>query len=254
MLPSAAPPTSNATRTPTASPIPTVVDDDLVVDANGRTLHMTCLGEGAPTILLEAGHPSAGLQQFLGFGRAFTDLLARERRVCAYDRAGYGRSDPAPDEPRDLDDVTDDLRAALAAAGIDGPLVLVGSSFGGMVVTYYANRFPAGVEGVVLLDVPAPSATLSLQELPEVAWDHPSNREHVDVIPEFEHRLAKERFPFEAPLLVITATNGQSTIEDQAFWLDWSATSSQIEVEGGHSVYEDSPQSVSAAVLEVGSP
>ena len=147
--------------------------------------------------------------------------------------------------------MTDDLHALLAAAKVDGPLLLVGSSFGGMIVTYYANRFPDGIVGVVLLDVPAPSATLNLEEAPELAWDHPSNPEHVDVIPEFENRLAAEQFPFEAPLLVITAADGQSSVADQAFWLAWSKASRQVEIEGGHTVYQDSPQEVAAAILGV---
>ncbi len=54
-----------------------------------------------------------------------------DTRVCAYDRAGYAASDPAPNEPRTADNVIGDLRALLAAAEVAGPYVLVGSSFGG---------------------------------------------------------------------------------------------------------------------------
>ena len=80
--------------------------------------------------------------------RCFTSRLASERRTCAYDRAGYGRSDPAPDErPRQLEDVHADLQALLEAAGIEGPYVLVGSSFGGFIATTYASRFPDDVQG-----------------------------------------------------------------------------------------------------------
>ena len=210
---------------------------------------MTCLGDGSPTVLLEAGHPSGGLRDFLIDGRTFVTDLAARRRVCAYNRAGYGPSDPAPLEPRDLDDVTDDLHALLMAANVDGPLVLAGSSFGGMIVTYYAHRFPNDVASVVLMDVPAPSASLTVDEVPGLAWDHPSNPEHVDVVPEFENRLAREQFPFEAPLLVITASEGGSTMSEQAFWLDWSKASRQIQVAGGHTVYRDSPREVAEAIL-----
>ena len=146
--------------------------------------------------------------------------------------------------------MTDDLHALLEAAEIEGPYILVGSSFGG-IVTYYAHRFPRGIDGVVTLDVPAPSAELSLEDIPELAWDHPENPEHVDVIPEFEGRLAREQFVFEAPLVVITATDGQSGVADQAFWLDWSPESRQVEIEGGHTVYEDSPEEVADEILSL---
>jgi len=222
------------------------------VAKDGRKLALRCWGEGSPTIILEAGYPSAGLEQFGTYGNRFTARLADQRRTCAYDRAGNGASDPAPMKPRDIDDVTDDLHAVLEAAHVEGPYLLVGSSFGGMIVTYYAHRFPDGVRGVILLDVPAPSATLSLTEAPELAWDSPQNPEHADVVPEFENRLAKERFPFTAPLLVVTATRGQSNVADQKFWLDWSSDSRQVELDGEHTIYEDQPVAIADAILAMG--
>ena len=247
---SAAPAPTARPDVSTAPPLASVTGD-YEVAPDGRTLHMTCLGAGSPTVLLEGGHPGSGLADFLRYGRVFTTLLAAERRVCTYDRAGYPGSDPAPNEPRDLEDVTDDLHALLEAAEIEGPLVLAGSSFGGFIVTYYAHRFPEGIEGVVLLDAPRPSATLTLEVAPELAWDHSTNPEHLDVVPEFENRLANERFPFEAPLLVITATDGGSTMAEHAFWLDWSESSEHVSIEGGHEVYIDSPEEVRDAILEI---
>jgi pimeloyl-ACP methyl ester carboxylesterase len=219
---------------------------------DGRKVYLQCWGEGSPTVILEGGHPGSGLDDFSRFGREFTSRLASERRTCAYDRAGYGRSDPPPaEQPRVLEDVHADLQALLRGAGVEGPYVLVGSSFGGFIVTTYASRFPDGVEGVVTLDVPAPSASLSLDEIPELAWDHPENPERLDVIGGFEGRLAKERFPFAAPLLVITASDGQSDVEDQAFWLDWSESGRQLELSGGHEIYVDQPNAVASEILAI---
>jgi pimeloyl-ACP methyl ester carboxylesterase len=144
-----------------------------------------------------------------------------------------------------------DLHALIAAAGLDGPLVLVGASFGGMIVTYYAARYPQQVAGVVLLDVPAPSATMTLEEEPALAWDDPRNPEHLDVVAGFENRFASERNPFEAPLLVITATDGQSDVEDQRFWLDLSPDARQIEIEGGHGLDHDNPEEAADLILDV---
>lgn len=246
----------SASAAPTATPLPDpmatpVIDGDFAVAADGRKLHVTCWGVGSPTILLETGIPSDGLNQFAGRGHTFTSKLAARTRTCSYDRAGVGSADPAPNTPRSLDDVTGDLHALLAAAGIDGPYILVGSSGGGMIVTYYANRYPDGVKGVVLLDVPAPSATLSLQEAPELAWDSPQNPEHLDIVAGFENRLAAERYPFPAPLIVITATGGQSNAADQAFWLEWSPESNQVELSGGHEIFDSQPQAVADQILSL---
>jgi pimeloyl-ACP methyl ester carboxylesterase len=56
-------------------------------------------------------------------------------RVCAYDRAGYGFSDPGP-LPRDTQHLADDLASLTKAAPLRPPYVLVGASLGGMVVRY----------------------------------------------------------------------------------------------------------------------
>src|SRR5215212_1958529 len=87
-------PTGAATPLATAPAV--TLDGDFEVASDGRTLHLTCLGVGSPTVLLEAGHPSGGISQFLADGQTFTNVLAGDRRVCAYNRAGYGTSDPAP--------------------------------------------------------------------------------------------------------------------------------------------------------------
>ena len=219
------------------------------VAEDGRELVILCEGEGAPTIVLEDGHPSetGGIARFTS-GELWS-LLTAETRVCAYDRAGYGQSDPAPNEPRDADDVVDDLQALLEAAGESGPFILAGSSFGGMIVSYFAAREPGNVSGVVLLDVPAPTDTLTVEEIPELAWDHPANPEHVDVIPEFETRFARQPVSMEAPLTVVTATEGQSSVEDQSYWLAVSPDAKQLELAGGHDIEQDDPAGVAEAIL-----
>ena len=151
-----------------------------------------------------------------------------------------------PFEPRTADDVVDDLQALLAAAGEQGPFVLVGSSFGGFIVTYYAAREPEDVAAVVLLDVPAPDDTLTLAVIPEIAWDHPANPERVDVDPRVRDALRPYLEPMEAPLTVVTGTAGASDVEDQAFWLPLSPNATQVELEGGHDIDFDNP----AGVLE----
>lgn len=110
----------------------------------GRRLSWICAGAGSPVVLLEAGlsGSSAGWA-------AVMDELSATTRVVAYDRAGYGLSDPADPSP---EQVVADLRAVLAAAQVEGPVVLVGHSWGGPLVRLLAAAQPERVAAVVLLD------------------------------------------------------------------------------------------------------
>ena len=78
-------------------------------------------------------------------------LIAPRFRVCAYDRAGYGFSDPGP-RPRDGAAIARDLDQALRAARISGPFIVVGHSAGGLYVRLFADRRPGDVVGMVLVD------------------------------------------------------------------------------------------------------
>lgn len=117
-----------------------------LVDIGGRTLHMNCIGSGAPTVMLEAGASAFALDWALVQPEA-----ARTRRVCSYDRAGSGWSDARPDVETPAR-VVADLHALLAAAGERGPFVLVGHSFGGVYVRLYQLQYPDDVLALVLVD------------------------------------------------------------------------------------------------------
>jgi pimeloyl-ACP methyl ester carboxylesterase len=81
------------------------------------------------------------------------DRLAETSRVCTYDRAGYGRSEPGP-MPRHSQRSADELQLLLKVAGIQGPYVLVGHSLGGLNAQVFASRYPDLVSGLVLIDPP----------------------------------------------------------------------------------------------------
>jgi pimeloyl-ACP methyl ester carboxylesterase len=81
--------------------------------------------------------------------------IATFTRVCAYDRAGYGLSDPAR-RASDADNTAADLGRLLDTAPIDGPVVLVGHSLGGLYAIHFANLHPGRVAGLVLLDPSQP--------------------------------------------------------------------------------------------------
>jgi pimeloyl-ACP methyl ester carboxylesterase len=117
-----------------------------LVDVNGHLMHINCVGEGGPTVVLESG-----LGTMSADWANIQPQVAKTTRVCSYDRAGTGWSEPGP-EPRDPHQIARELHALLSKAGIDGPYVLVGQSFGGLYVRMYADLYPNEVEGVVLVD------------------------------------------------------------------------------------------------------
>jgi pimeloyl-ACP methyl ester carboxylesterase len=124
-----------------------------LVDVGGYRLHMQCSGmvqPGSPTVILEAGggmaSPSWAWVQ---------SAVAATTRVCAYDRAGYGWSDPGP-TPRDARQIAHELHTLLQRAAIIGPYVLVGHSIGGLYMRVYAAQYPNEVAGLVLVDASHP--------------------------------------------------------------------------------------------------
>src|ERR671912_1474004 len=117
-----------------------------MVDVGGHSLHINCVGQGSPTVLLDAG--SGGFSaQWVRVQRQVSGTT----RVCAYDRAGLGWSEMGPD-PRDARQISSELHTLLSEDGIEGPYVLVGHSFGGMYMQTYAARYPDEVAGVALVD------------------------------------------------------------------------------------------------------
>ena len=117
-----------------------------LVGVDGRDMHLACAGSGEPTVVLEAGLPSSSLTW-----AAVVPEVARFAKVCTYDRAGYGWSETGR-PPRTAANVVREMRLMLRNAEIAPPYVLVGHSFGGLVVQLYASTYPADVEGMVLVD------------------------------------------------------------------------------------------------------
>jgi len=85
--------------------------------------------------------------------------LAKTMRVVSYDRAGLGWSERGH-RPRDAATLARELHTALHAAGVDGPYVLAGHSFGGLPVRAFAGLFPDETAGLVLVDASHPDQWL----------------------------------------------------------------------------------------------
>jgi pimeloyl-ACP methyl ester carboxylesterase len=113
---------------------------------NGRQLYAQVAGEGGPTIVLEAGAecPSS-------LWDPIWPSLQQSTTVFRYDRANLGKSGPA-EAPRSPHEAVADLHTLLRKVGARGPYLLVGHSFGGLLVRLFAQHFPHEVAGIVLLD------------------------------------------------------------------------------------------------------
>jgi pimeloyl-ACP methyl ester carboxylesterase len=118
----------------------------LVAIGGGRSLYLNCVGSGSPTVMLEAGFGGSS-----GNWRDVQPQIGRLTRTCSYDRAGSGSSVARPGV-QDASDQIDDLQRLLDAAGIRPPTVLVGHSYGGLLVQLFANVHRDETAGVVLVD------------------------------------------------------------------------------------------------------
>ena len=220
--------------------------ETIELPSRGFSLAIECWGEGSPTTILEAGSADDGIGSF---DDELLAAVAGEGTACTYDRLGTGLSDRAdPETRRTIRDQSDDLNALLEETAAPKPYVLVGSSFGGLVILDFAQAYPNDVAAIVLLDVPAADGSLTAKEAPEAAWDHPGNIERVDALA-VEHGFAAEKPDIPpVPLRVVTASDGASSVEDQSYWLSLSPRSEPVVIDGGHVLYEDNPEGCLAEI------
>lgn len=140
---------SLAPTRPAASPSATsIANGGEKFDVGGFSLWIECRGSGSPTVVLDAGLGS-GHGAWLGVAPE----LEKTTRVCTYDRAGIGESDTRAGRPAtSVGAMADELSLLLQKARIPAPYVLVGHSYGGMIVRLAAHRHPDAVAGLVLVD------------------------------------------------------------------------------------------------------
>jgi pimeloyl-ACP methyl ester carboxylesterase len=140
-----------------------------LIDVGGFKMHIDCMGSGSPTVILEA--LSGGFSSYWAWVQP---EVAKQVRVCAYDRAGFGWSE-ADSEPESPQRTARNLHTLLTNAGINGPFIMVGHSKGGLYVREYAARYPQEVVGLVLLDSSHPDQFVRYPELlkadtPMISW------------------------------------------------------------------------------------
>ena len=126
-------------------------------------LYYHCQGENTPTVIIDGGigDTSANWLQIQA-------ELAEEMRVCVYDRAGYGMSDPGPG-PRSSQQIVNEIYRMTRMVPIPGPYIIVGQSFGGLSAQLFARLYPQETAGLVLVESSHPRQTELLEDLDKLS-------------------------------------------------------------------------------------
>jgi pimeloyl-ACP methyl ester carboxylesterase len=122
-----------------------------LVDVDGHDIYARCAGDGSPTVVYFTGWAEDSTKRGVAIASAIESALGPEFRVCSYERRNTGRSETV-NGTLSPEDVISDVDGFLTALGEDGPFLLLGASFGGLVSSAYAVAHPDRVAGVVLLD------------------------------------------------------------------------------------------------------
>ena len=258
--------------------------DDRMVDIGTHRLHIYCTGQGSPTVVMDTGFGDTSDKL-----RPIQAHIAQETRVCVYDRAGYGLSEPGP-MPRHGRQIASELKLLLEKTGIPGPYLLVGHSLGGLTVQIFANQYPELVAGMVLIE-PTPlrfilgqqfselyqrarqeapnllamaEQTRRASRLKEAGFFEALASEHEMMLSETARQLAAIESFGDVPLIVMGAGQPQPAFGDQAqafqqFWIEQSQALAGKSTRGafvlvqesGHYIYLEAPDSVLEAIRQV---
>lgn len=258
-----------------------------LVEVGGYRLHINCTGSGSPTVVIVAG---AG-DWSTTWGGVVQPEVAKTTRVCTYDRAGLGWSEPGP-LPSDAARFARELHTLLQNANVPGPYVMVGHSLGGLVVRLFVHDYASEVSGVVLIDSMNPKQVtesqshsaaqqLSFQALlarfgiarllvklgifprvPEAAY-YPlyirpqslqASAKEYEELPASAVEAAAVKTFGDLPLIVLTAklNNIPGWPEWQRELLQLSSNSQHLFAENsGHTIQTDEPKAAVAAILQM---
>lgn len=252
--------------------------EEMLVDIGGRRLHITCMGEGSPTVILEHGMATES-----DSWATDSRLLPSSPACVPSTGAGRGTSDPAP-TPRTSEDMVADLYALLTNAHVPGPYILVGNSLGGFNARIFAHKYPDEVAGLVLVDLMHPDQFARIEKAlpPETPQDPEDfkafrrsftqdykdptkNPEGFDQLTSHEQGRAVTSLG-DLPMIVLAASEFRIRIPEPRFGLYmhnlWhelqrdlarlSSNSKFVAVENsGHFIQIDQPQVVTDAIREL---
>ena len=130
-----------------------------LIDVQGHSMHLLATGAGSPTVVLESG--AAG---YFGLWEWVQQEVGKHTRVVSYDRAGLGFSGKAAGT-KDAESIARQLDELLSRAGEKPPYILVGHSFGALLVMEYAHLYPQKTAGLLLADPHHPDQMKRSSEL-----------------------------------------------------------------------------------------
>ena len=243
------------------------------VDVGGYKLYINCEGKarkGDPVVVMDSGLGDSS-ESWLGI----QPRVAEFARVCIYDRAGLGNSDPSL-HTQTTTQIVLDLHNLLARAGVSGPLVLVGHSLGGINSRLYASMYPKEVVGMVLVDSAHEEQFARMDALipedikkqfPPDALEIRSN-EKIDFTENSERKARMSNWHTDIPLIVLTAANAQPNPQGPLAFLapKWEQIRQDLQQDlvhrstkgkqgiatrSGHFIHHDEPELVVSAIREV---
>jgi pimeloyl-ACP methyl ester carboxylesterase len=229
---------------------------DTKVDIGGYSLALSCRGQGSPTIVLEAGYDSSGLDTWFDL----MDPFAQISRVCTYDRAGIGVSDPRPKGTHITSmSEADELERLLQTAGIAGPYVVVAHSYGGFIGRLFAARYRDQTAGLVLIDSSHEDEVAAYRRYygddPKGDWVDGGDRIDIDATVHALRTTARDYG--DLPLVVIQAGRYEDVLtvalwnRTQADLATLSSDAVHVQATGGHFVMNDDPQVILAVTRAV---
>lgn len=267
---------------PSADATATAPDIDALIDiGGGRELRLVCRGSGSPTVLFVSGTRGAAdewstLSPDAAPGTASTfDAVSRSTRVCAYDRPGTTHDSGEPvasttvPQPTTAARSAADLHALMTAAGQDGPYVVVGLSWGGMIAQQFARTYSDEVVGLVLLDSASEYLETTLSPEQWSAWmavvagsiDAAGSE-----VPSYEPSIADLRATRALPTMPAVVISSDHPWDLQvtpgaSTWPGWVAAQAELaqaldathitKTDSGHGIPVDQPALVTEAILDV---
>lgn len=231
-----------------------------IATVDQRRIEYALIKGGVPVVLFENGLGAS----MHSWDKVFP-VIGKDATVFAYNRPGYGRSDPAA-TPRDGAHIVDELRAFLRSQGLNPPYVLVGHSLGGLYMQLFARKYPDEVHGLVLVDSTHPTQMEGAGSIERQPW---WMRALVSVL--LTGELEKEfksapltgqevlRLPTVSnkPLIILSAVDNRDyeivrhSNNKRADFARLYPDGRQLWVESGHFIQADKPEVVIEAIRDV---
>ena len=117
-------------------------------DAGGLKLHLQCYGSNSPSIIVQSAFNGYGSE---GHWDTVIKAISAKNRICLYDRANMGKSDPIL-SGYNINDESRQLHQLLNNVGVKPPYVMVGHSYGSYPVRAFNHLYPQEVSAILLID------------------------------------------------------------------------------------------------------